>query len=105
MAQTDFESFKESGLLEYSADCVFGLQYQIVGDDDFIHCSSLDKKRQMLQEQKEKEVRTLSFVCLKNRYGRIPSIANLTYYANKDLFVELSSSYPTNLHNHPVDRF
>ena len=52
MSPIDFESFKESGSLEYDADVVLGLQYQILSNESFLGMSSSDKKRLLLAKEK-----------------------------------------------------
>lgn len=92
MSQIDFESFKESGSLEYDADVVLGLQYQIISSDKFINCSSVDQKRIMLNEAKTDAVRKVELVCLKNRFGEIAPKCKLDYFPDKDFFVDSQSS-------------
>lgn len=79
-----FESFKESGNLEYSADCVFGLQFKLQNESD-------RAKKSTTQEQKTKNPRQIEFVCLKNRYGE-NFTAEFRYFARHDCFVEKSDS-------------
>lgn len=88
MSPIDFESFKESGALEYDADVVFGLQYQIVRSDAFISCSSIDKKRIILHSEKEAGVRNVELICLKNRFGPIIPAGKMQYLTKHDLFIE-----------------
>ena len=88
ISQIDFESFKESGSLEYDADVVFGLQYQLISDEKFIECSSVDKKRLMINDAKTQDVRKVELVCLKNRFGKIIPKCKLDYFANMETFVD-----------------
>lgn len=57
-----FSSFKESGAIEYSADCIWGLEIY-VGDAD-----GKPSKDEVIKLSKEK-VRKIKFSCLKNRNG------------------------------------
>ena len=84
----DFESFKESGSLEYDADVVFGLQYQLMSNTNFLKCQSVDLKRVMFNNEKAADVRKVELVCLKNRFGTTAFTCPLEYYANHDLFAE-----------------
>lgn len=82
----DFESFKESGLIEYSADVVWGLQLSAVndlGDGD-----NVTEKRNRLQKAKAETPRKIQFVCLKNRYGQSNFTQAFDYYPHCDYFQE-----------------
>lgn len=86
----DFESFKESGGIEYTADVVWGLQLAILETDDFNldgkKEASVSKKRERIREAKAKDPRDIQLVCLKNRYG-IPSYnAYFHYHPAYDMF-------------------
>ena len=88
MMQIDFESFKESGDLEYDADCVWGLELQVVSSDKFIDCTSVDRKRQMIADAKTADIRKVEIICLKNRFGKVMKKCRLDYHTDKDLFVD-----------------
>ena len=83
----DFEAFKESGSLEYDADVVFGIQYQLVEDEAFMAMPT-DKKRKMINQEKINDIRKVELVCVKNRFGRIVPKCKLDYYTQMDWFVE-----------------
>lgn len=76
----DFESFKESGLIEYSADVVWGLQLEA------IHTAKGD--REILQKAKADIPRKIELVCLKNRYGISNFTKSFEYYPKCDYFIE-----------------
>ena len=66
-----FESFKESGAIEYCSDCLFALQFKEMVDA--IECASskdADKAgRDATKAAKAKETREIELVVLKNRMG------------------------------------
>jgi replicative DNA helicase len=63
-----FESFKESGGIEYSADCLLGMQLQIVGAGaDFQTDGKVAEKRKAIDEAKQANPRKIEIKCLKNR--------------------------------------
>ena len=84
----DYESLKESGLIEYSADCVWGLQLQCLNNKDFqdLGPSKIIKKRNMVREAKKATPRKLELVCLKNRYGISSYSCFFDYYPAFDYF-------------------
>ena len=87
----DFESFKESGGIEYTADVVWGLQLAAVNDDLF---KGDDKKkverRERVAQAKDEIPREIELVCLKNRYGRSRYNARFVYYPQFDYFMPAS---------------
>jgi len=90
LTQVSFESFKESGGIEYTADVIWGMQYSIVSTDPVFKSSSqgkISEQRRKIQEAKIESPRKIELVCLKNRYGRDYS-AYFEYYPKYDYFAE-----------------
>lgn len=83
----DFESFKESGGIEYTADVIWGLQLDVLNDDIFNKANDLKAKREKVAEAKESIPRKVELVCLKNRYGKSRYKAKFIYYPQYDYFV------------------
>ena len=81
----DFESFKESGGIEYTADVVWGMQYACLEEDLFNKVNAIKEKRDKIKEAKGKTPREIELVCLKNRYGH-DFICEFEYYPRVDLF-------------------
>ena len=77
--EISFESFKESGGIEYSADVVWGLQLYIA-----------DGKRnfESIEKAKKEIPRQVQLKCLKNRYGKNFDVG-FFYYPNVDYFKEM----------------
>ena len=86
MLPIDFESFKESGSIEYSADVVWGLQLQIINDQAFTQAKGVSQKRRMIAMAKAASPRKVELVCLKNRYGIASYNCGFLYYPQFDLF-------------------
>lgn len=83
-----FESLKESGGIEYTADVVWGLQLACVDEDIFSNESkNAVLKRQAIDRAKEESPRKIKFVCLKNRFGIAHYETYFRYYPHCDLFV------------------
>ncbi|MBR1438814.1 MAG: hypothetical protein IJ587_09795 [Synergistaceae bacterium] len=83
----DYESFKESGGIEYTADVIWGLQLSVINDDIFDKDAKLKAKREKIKAAKRATPRDIEFVCLKNRYGESNYTCNFKYYAQFDYFV------------------
>lgn len=81
----DFESLKESGGIEYTADCVWGLQLAAVSE--LKDNEGVTAKREKMKAAKAATPREVEFVCLKNRNGAPSFECNFLYYPAKDLFV------------------
>ena len=61
-----FESFKESGNIEYTADVVWALQLFVLNS---INPSNIGDSRKKIDEAKKKQPRQIQLKCLKNRQG------------------------------------
>ena len=82
-----FESLKESGGIEYTADVIWGLQLACLDEPLFDGEGQLKQKRKRINEAKASSPRKIKFVCLKNRYGISHYECNFEYYPEHDLFV------------------
>lgn len=94
MTPIDFESFKESGGIEYTADVVWGLQLAVMNDEIFSKETKIKEKREMIREAKAKPIRSIDLVCLKNRYGVSSYTTQFKYYAASDYFEPDEISLP-----------
>ena len=95
LSPVDFESFKESGGIEYTADVIWGLQLSILSDDYFYFKvgkdnkrreTNLKEKREMVKRAKAACPRCIDLVCLKNRYGISSYEVPFWYYPSVDYF-------------------
>ena len=86
LTQIDFESFKESGGIEYTADVVWGLQLQVMHDEIFDKDKKINEKRQKVKEAKAAVPRAIELCCLKNRYGRANYTCGFNYWPQYDTF-------------------
>lgn len=86
LTPVDFESFKESGGIEYTADVIWGLQLQIMNGDLFDKKDKLKEKREKVKQAKLENPRKIELVCLKNRYGKSSYSCGFNYYPQFDLF-------------------
>lgn len=84
----DFEAFKESGGIEFTADVVWGLQLAVIHDELFNGDpkTKVKEKREKVAAAKEAMPRDIELVCLKNRYGKSRYAAQFTYYPQYDFF-------------------
>lgn len=88
LAPVDFESFKESGGIEYTADVVWGLQLQIMSSQEmFEKEKDIIKKRKAVIEAKKEIPRKVELSCLKNRYGISSYRVAFQYDPRYDIFV------------------
>lgn len=85
-APVDFESFKESGGIEYSADVIFGLQLDVFDTDLFRKDGEIYKKRDAVRDAKAAEIRKIELVCLKNRFGKSGFEIYFDYDPAHDIF-------------------
>lgn len=88
LSPVDFEAFKESGGIEYTADVVWGLQLQCMNSDIFDKKDGIKAKRKAVREAKKENPRKIELICLKNRYGISSFSCYFDYYPEFDLFTE-----------------
>lgn len=86
----DFESLKESGGIEYTADVIWGLQLQCLNEPLFSEANKVKEKRQRIRQEKAAEPRKIELLCLKNRYGIANYSCGFDYYPANDLFIQTS---------------
>lgn len=82
-----YESFKESGAIEYCADVVLGMQLECVRTDSYGKISET-AKREEVQKARDEYPRRVCVTCLKNRFGRTGWTCFYRYYAACDYFAE-----------------
>ena len=87
LTPVDFESFKESGGIEYTSDFVAGLQLQCLNEDIFSKKEDVKAKRERIKEAKAEDPRRIELVCLKNRYGKPSFSVFFDYYPRHDLLM------------------
>lgn len=86
MNEIGFDSFKESGGIEYSADVLWGLQLQAVHSDEFNRGNN-NEKRDILNQAKLQAPRKVELVCLKDRFGTPIYNCDFNYYSKHDCFI------------------
>lgn len=74
------EAFKESGVIEFSADVIWVLQYSALSS-----ISTIDNTR--LKLEKARNPRKMTLKCLKNRFGADYEV-QFDYHSKFDWFVE-----------------
>lgn len=87
LAPVDFESFKESGGIEYTADVVLGLQLEVLTRADF-PSKNITEQREIVRDEKAATPRRLRLTCLKNRNGSSGWLQGFDYYPATDTFAE-----------------
>lgn len=88
----DFESLKESGGIEFTADVIWGLQLQCLNEELFDKDKHVKEKRERVKAAKAESPRKIELVCLKNRYGKSSYSCYYEYFPENDLFVEQKNS-------------
>ena len=94
-APVAFESLKESGNIEYSADVVLGLQLQCLNEPLFADEKKTVEKRERVKQEKQANPRRIELVALKNRFGVSSFSCYYKYYPSKDLFEEADEKEAT----------
>lgn len=88
----DFESLKESGGIEYTADVIWGLQLEVLNTEDYKNITDKNggtvKKREMYKQAKGADPREIELVCLKNRHGKASYSCFFKYFPAWEYFEE-----------------
>ena len=92
MQPIDFESLKESGSIEFTADVIWGLQLQCLNDELFTQEKKTKEKRDKVKQAKAENPRKIELCCLKNRYGIANYSCFFEYYPANDLFKEQNAA-------------
>ena len=87
MTQISFESFKESGGIEFTADVLWGLQLHVT--KEFLNMDTKGN-REKIDEAKKENPRKVELKCLKNRNGSLYS-CYFKYYAANDYFESVAN--------------
>lgn len=89
LTPVDFESFKETGGIEFTADVVMGLQLACMNENNIFNKEGqVKEKRDAIKEAKKAIPRDIELVILKNRYGIANYSCRFTYNPVYDLFTE-----------------
>lgn len=94
-----YESFKETSMIEYTADYIWGLQLAILDAEntDFYTVEGtrggrserpIDQKRKLINEAQQENPKRVEFVSLKNRNGKQFFKAFFEYFPQHDIFIE-----------------
>ena len=97
MTVVDYESFKLTGSIEFTADMLLGMQLSITSDEDFEHKvmnkktgaqkeRTVSEKRMILDKAQEADVRDIEIRILKNRFGKKGGSLYFEYTPKYDVF-------------------
>lgn len=103
MQPIDFESLKESGGIEYTADVIWGLQLQCLSDELFNSKEKIKEKRERIKEAKAANPRQIDLVCLKNRYGVANFTCSFEYMPDCDLYTQETEGF-NKCYDSPYDK-
>ncbi|MEN8906134.1 MAG: DnaB-like helicase C-terminal domain-containing protein [Clostridiales bacterium] len=87
-SRVDFESFKESGIIEYTADVVIALQLNIINQLELSDKNKHSTREAILAAKKENP-RKISVVILKQRNSLAGATQDFLYYPVNNTFLEV----------------
>ena len=110
-----YESFKETSMIEYTCDYIWGLQLSILDaeNNDFYSITGskggrserpIDQKRKLVNEAQAQTPKKVEFVSLKNRNGRQFFKAYFDYYPQYDYYAKSAGTTDDEFFNKPVRR-
>ena len=97
-AAVDYSSFKESSQLEYTCDCMWGLQPQVMVEDLFQEEKATRKQRKAFDKAVKATPRKVMLKNLKNRYGKCKYSCGFVYDPRFDLF-DVDETFKENDHD------
>ena len=97
-SQVSFESFKESGNIEYTADVIWALQLNAV--NQIKTGSSVSDSRKLFDDAKKARPREIQLKCLKNRHGQNYDCF-FNYFSAHDFF-QPADDFNANIDNPPA---
>lgn len=96
-----YESFKETGLVEYTCDVMLGLQPQVMTDELFTQEKAARQQRDAIEKALKVVPRKVMLKNLKNRYGKRGYACGFLYDCRFDLF-EVDKAFKENGHDAPA---
>lgn len=89
-----FTSFKESGMVEYTADYVFGLQLAVMEGDEIKNAKTASDRNKLIFDANNKYPKEVELVSLKNRNGKQSFKCFFKYFMAHDSFIpDFNSQY------------
>jgi replicative DNA helicase len=89
LSEVSFESFKESGAIEYSCDVLIALQLKIPDRENWTeNHPTINEKRKAINEAKVASPREIEAIILKNRAFKAYAKVDFEYIAKYDFFEE-----------------
>lgn len=87
LSPIDFDSFKETGGIEYTADVVWGLDFLTMYAENYPTLKPETMKKEVIKVAKRENPRKIRLTNLKNRFGEVGYICDFNYYPHRDMFV------------------
>lgn len=88
LTPVSYESFKETGGIEYTADVIIGLNLQVLSGELFDKENKVVEKRRKVDDAKAEIPRKIELSITKNRYGKTGLKMGFKYYPEFDLFIQ-----------------
>ena len=89
MGPVRLDSFKESGVIEFTGDVVLGLNLRAVRSSEFIRLADSSEKAARLEAARGKRIRELEIACLKNKTGESNFSVDLNFDTETGIFYEV----------------
>jgi replicative DNA helicase len=96
MTEVSFESFKDSGKIEYTSDILMGLQLKIPEREGWDKKTPEDDKKKAIALAKKKFPREIDLVILKNRMYKTHVTVGFDYFTRWDFFVDTGTDTDNN---------
>ncbi len=88
MGPVRLDSFKESGIIEFTGDVILGLNLKAVRDSEYARLTDSAERNARLEAARSKRVRELEISCLKNKTGESNFIVEVNFDTESGIFTE-----------------
>ncbi len=91
MGPVRLDSFKESGIIEFTGDVILGLNLRAVRSSDYMRLTEGSDKAARLEAARARRVRELEISCLKNKTGESNFTVDVDFDTESGIFTEKRS--------------
>ena len=89
MGPVRMDSFKESGVIEFTGDVILGLNLRVMRSDEYSRLSDPGERNMRLEAARGRRVRELEITCLKNKYGESSFSVDVNFDTGTGVFTEM----------------
>ena len=90
MGPVRMDSFKESGVIEFTGDVILGLNLRVMRSDEYSRLSDPGERNIRLEAARGRRIRELEITCLKNKSGESSFSVDINFDTGTGVFTEVN---------------